>query len=164
MIRDEKVCASLPDPVRKAVVLSIGREARFFVGEDVADSVLAYNREPEGMPGLWCQWVPTADGTALRWDQNEKFYYYKEWLIFLITHFLEPWGCKLNGTVRYQGVSLDDYGALVVRDSLVTVMDSREQLREIKRLWEEVLTREGLLIKPPVVVCTEWTIPENKKE
>lgn len=47
-----------------------------------------YNRPSAGQPGLWCQWVPTHDGTALEWDGGEKFYDAEEWMIYLIDHFL----------------------------------------------------------------------------
>ena len=40
-----------------------------FRGPDVKD----YNRPPQGQPGLWCDWTPTDDGSAIRWNGTEKF-------------------------------------------------------------------------------------------
>lgn len=148
MIRDEKVCASLLDPVREAAILPIGREARFFTGEDVAGSVLAYNNEPEGVPGLWCQWVPTEDGTGIEWDQGEKFYEYEAWLTYLIKTFLDPWGYELNGTVQYRGEDPEDFGVLVVENNLLKVhegvrtapgfLETPLDLNERRRLQREI--------------------------
>lgn len=50
---------------------------------DVIDS----NSPPIGQPGLWCQWIPTDDGTGIEWDGGEKFYNAAEWMQYLIDHF-----------------------------------------------------------------------------
>ena len=47
-----------------------------------------HNRPPEGQPGLWCQWRPTEDGSAIEWDGGEKFYDSPEWMKYLIQHFI----------------------------------------------------------------------------
>lgn len=70
-------------------------------------------------PGLWCQWVITKNGDALVWDESEKFYNYIEWLHFLITHFFESWGVKLNGIIYWYGENPDDKGKIKVIDSEV---------------------------------------------
>ena len=78
--------------------------------------------EPSPLGKHWahyCQWEPSADGTVLRWDGGEKFYYYIEWLEYLITAFFIPWGCKLNGIVRWRGEEFDDMGQITVTDNLV---------------------------------------------
>lgn len=71
-------------------------------------------------PGLWCQWVPSEDGTAIEWDEGENFYEYTLWLRYLIENFLRPWGYVLNGKVRFQGEDSDDRGAVIVEDNNVT--------------------------------------------
>lgn len=43
-----------------------------------------------GRPLSWCQWVPTADGSALVWDGNAPFYLADRWLRYLIETFLSP--------------------------------------------------------------------------
>ncbi|MCI0455552.1 MAG: hypothetical protein L0Z62_01065 [Gemmataceae bacterium] len=116
----------LPDPVREAAGLPLGKEGAYFVGgtgfagQDHDDSVLNYNQPPKGQPGLWCQWCPNKDGTAIVWDQGEKFYDYVEWLKYLIEHFLAPWGYVLNGEMEWQGEEDEDRGKLIVKDNDVS--------------------------------------------
>lgn len=72
-------------------------------------------------PGLWCQWILTGDGTELQWDGGEKFYYYTEWLKYLINHFFEKWDIKLNGEIEWVGEDSDDRGIIVVKNNKVKV-------------------------------------------
>lgn len=74
----------------------------------------------EGQPGLWCQWVPNEFGTAIIWDEGEKFYNYIEWLNYIIKHFLQPWQYNLNGICTWQGEDDEDKGKIYVRDNVVT--------------------------------------------
>jgi len=74
-----------------------------------------------GQPGLWCQWVPNGDGTALMWDEGEKFYEYEDWLRYLIEHFLAPWHYTVNGEVEWKGEDSSDIGLLVVKNNIVSV-------------------------------------------
>ena len=99
----------LADPIRTAVGLPLGSEGAYFVGQDSPysiplddTSVVDLNTPPEGQPGLWCQWVPTDDGTAITWNGGDSFYYYVEWIEYLVEHFLAPWGHVLNGTVSWE--------------------------------------------------------------
>jgi hypothetical protein len=73
-------------------------------------------------PSAYCQWVPSQDGTKLVWDGGEKFYDYVGWLKYLIKHYIEPWGYKLNGEVTWQGEDSTDMGKIVVEDSDVRVL------------------------------------------
>jgi hypothetical protein len=43
-----------------------------------------------GKPGYWCKWEPTADGTAISWNQREKFYDADLWMEYLVRTFLKP--------------------------------------------------------------------------
>ena len=72
--------------------------------------------EPE-FPGFYCQWI-IEDG-ELVWDGDEKFYNYTKWLEYLIEHFFEPNGIKLNGTIYWQGEEPGDTGRIIVKDSVV---------------------------------------------
>ena len=115
-----------PDPIREAVGLPPEVEGDFYVGSSASfgedynhPSVVKLNYPPDSQPGLWCQWIPTEDGTELEWDTGEKFYDYIEWLQYLIENFLTPWGIKVNGTVIWSGEDLDDVGAIEVKDSVV---------------------------------------------
>ncbi len=78
------------------------------------------HRNESGVPGYYCQWIPTKDGAAIEWDGNEKFYSYVEWLEYIIEHFLEPWQLTLNGEVVWQGEEIGDIGVIAVKDNMVT--------------------------------------------
>lgn len=128
MKRDAAKTAERRDPVRTAVGLPVGIDGGYFVNEggfkgqgnpDMLgiDDILDRSGPPSDQPGLWCQWVPSDDGTAIVWDGKEKFYNYREWLDYLIEHFLTPWGYTLSGSVRYQGESVGDVGAIIVEDN-----------------------------------------------
>lgn len=125
MKRDAFKAAEMPDPLRDAAGLPLGPDAAYFVGgggsygQDRDASVVDYNHEPEGQPGLWCQWTPSEDGAAIEWDQGEKFYYYGEWLAYIVEHFLKPWGYDLSGSVTWQGEEVGDVGTLSVKDGRV---------------------------------------------
>jgi hypothetical protein len=127
MARDPDRAAKMPDPLREAVGLPLGPQGAYFVGglgfagQDEDDSILDGNEPPEGQPGLWCQWVPSEEGTAILWNGMEKFYYYIEWLEYLIEHFLKPWGYRLNGVVTWQGEEEEDRGRIIVVDNVMTV-------------------------------------------
>ncbi|MFD4292843.1 hypothetical protein ACFWQG_06440 [Rhodococcus sp. NPDC058532] len=59
------------------------------------------NNPPYGQPALNCQWVPTADGSALEWNGHEKFYRSSGWMTYLIDTFLRP-GAFLRNEMRYE--------------------------------------------------------------
>lgn len=125
---DADVAATLDDPERLAVGLPVGPEGAYFVGLLVMDDDRAIcdpNSPPERQPGLWCQWVPSEDGTAIVWDGVEKFYHYDRWLAYLIEHFLAPWGFLLNGSVIWQGENDGDQGTLRVYDNKVEASPRR---------------------------------------
>lgn len=127
MKRDATKTATRPDPVREAAGLPVGDEGAYFVGEsgfagqDNGSDVLEHNYPPKGQPGLWCQWVPTADGTGITWDEGEKFYEYTAWLQYIIDNFLAPAGYELTGEVEWQGEDTDDRGIIGVKDNQVYV-------------------------------------------
>lgn len=122
---------ALPDPIRKAVGLPLGLGGGYFVGatgwagQDESPDILDYNSPPDEQPGLWCQWVPNEDGTAIEWNEIEKFYDYIEWLEYLITHFLAPWGYTLNGEVTWEGEDSTDLGKIVVNNNTIQVFPGR---------------------------------------
>lgn len=121
MKRNADMTATRPDPLREDVGLPIGIDGGYFVNADgfagqeySAPDITDYNCPPDGQPGLWCQWVPTDDGRAIEWSGHEKFYDYRQWLVYLIEHFLKPWGYVLNGEVKWKGEVRGDVGTLVV--------------------------------------------------
>lgn len=131
MKRDETLTEQRLDPIRVEAGLPIGQEGGYFVNEDGfagqtnGPGVVNYNEPPTGQPGLWCQWIPSEDGTELVWDQGEKFYEYELWLEYLITHFLEPWGYTLNGEVDWVGEDSDDRGKIAVTSNRMRVLIGR---------------------------------------
>lgn len=149
MKRNALAAQRLPDPVREAVGLPVGDSGGYFVGgtgfcgQDRDASVIDYNDEPIGQPGLWCQWIPSEDATQIIWDGGEKFYKYAEWLQYVIDHFLVPWGYSLSGSVAWEGERADDIGTLVVTDGKVAAVDTEpkgwDDYEESVR--EAVLTR-----------------------
>lgn len=62
----------------------------------------------EGELGLWCEWVPTADGTALHWNGREKFNYGTECMAYLIDNFLCPDATAARtGDPQFAGFTFD---------------------------------------------------------
>jgi hypothetical protein len=125
MKRNPKLVELLPDPIREAVGLPIGIDGEYFVGGTGTagqyhdNSIVEYNDPSPTQPGLWCQWVPNDDGTAIEWDGGEKFYNYIEWLEYIMDNFLIPWGYTLNGKVSWQGENPYDIGQIVIKNNLV---------------------------------------------
>ncbi len=131
MARKAEVADTFPDPRRIAAGLPIGPQGGYYVGRADEDhgqrtdeSIISYNNPPEGQPALWCQWTPTDDGTAIVWDDGEKFYQYTEWLAYLIENFLKPWGYVLNGEVEWVGEDPQDIGTIYVKDNEVEAVES----------------------------------------
>lgn len=58
------------------------------MGQGHEADVRNYNSPDPSQPGLWCQWVPSDDGTSIEWDGNEKFYNAPEWMVYIIDTFL----------------------------------------------------------------------------
>lgn len=78
-----------------------------------------------GMPGLYCQWIPTRDGSGIEWDGGEKFYESLKWMKYLMEKFITPWGIKADGEMVAQGHDISDRWLLRVKDNVVT----RKKLR-----------------------------------
>ena len=95
-----------------------GVEGEFFVdgfgfrGQDNDPTIIDHNRCPSTQPGLWCQWRPSEDRMHIEWDEGEKFYEYRAWLVYIIKNFLTPKGYTLSGFVSYQGEDSDDNGII----------------------------------------------------
>jgi len=79
----------------------------------------------QAVPGLWCQWTVDKAGTRLEWDGGEKFYYYSEWLKYLITHFFDKWGVKLTGIVYWQGEDREDSGKLEITNNILSITKAK---------------------------------------
>lgn len=118
----------LPDPLRKAVGLPIGKQGEFYVDDDstMHESVKDVNNPAKGVPGLNCDWQITEDGQGIEWSGMEKFYGYTEWMKYLIDRFLAPWGYVANGRIEWQGDEVGDFGILVVENNQVQTFKANE--------------------------------------
>lgn len=113
--------------VKRRLDPKYGIDGEFFVdgketyGQESDASIVDYNVPPSTQPGLYCQWIPSTDGTFIEWDGGEKFYYYVEWLKYIIKNFLEPKGYVLNGEVEWRGEDFHDDGTIVVKNNKVSI-------------------------------------------
>lgn len=125
MKRDASLTAGRPDSIREEVGLPVGNEGGYFVGEGGyagqgrGPDVVASNDPPTGQPGVWCKWEPNEDGTAIEWNGAEKFYNYTDWIVYLIEHFLGPWGYVLAGEMMWEGEERSDFGTIYIKDNVV---------------------------------------------
>lgn len=102
-----------------------GVQGEFFVfgggdfGQNREPNIIDFNTAPSTQPSLWCQWTPSDDNMAIEWDGGEKFYYYSDWLVYLIHKVLAPNGYVLNGVVTWQGEETGDVGEIIVENNRV---------------------------------------------
>lgn len=105
-----------------------GLEGEYFAmddgnyGQTKDSSVIDFNRPPQNQPGLWCGWTLNEDGTAIVWNEGEKFYNYIEWMQYIIENFFIPWGCILSGEMEWHGESIGDHGTIIVNHNQVTTL------------------------------------------
>ena len=102
------------------------------MGQSDKGNVIDHNSPPSTQPGLWCQWTPSEDGTRIEWDGGEKFYYYTEWLLYLIHKILKPNGYVLEGVVMWNGEETGDVGEIIVEDNKVFTEPYKGKKKEIK--------------------------------
>lgn len=77
-------------------------------------------------PSQKCNWVVSAVGSCLEWNNEMAFYNYQGWLMYLLAHFFEPWGVKVHGCVEWSGTYDYDKGMLVLSNSeVITVYPLR---------------------------------------
>jgi len=128
MKRDlSKIEDILTDPID-----SYGTQGEFyfnnngFRGQDKDPSIMEYNSPPSTQPSLWLQWVIDDaqfknDGKTLQWDQGEKFYYYVEWLEYLIEKIFKPNDVIVSGSVNWRGEEWDDNGTISIDNNNITI-------------------------------------------
>ncbi len=131
MCRDNDKLHDKSDNIRFNSGLGLGIDGEYYVGstEDFGqsrdDSIVNYNEPPRRQPGLWCQWTPNEAGDIIEWDGGEKFYYYEEWIQYLITNFLQPWGYVLNGVVTWHGEDNSDNGKIVIKNNVIEILTGK---------------------------------------
>lgn len=102
-----------------------------FMGQDKESNVIDSNQPPQTQPGLWCQWVPTSDGTRIVWDGGEKFYDYVEWLQYIEENFLLPFGKYLDGEMVWQGEDIMDRGRIIADKDVIKTVEENGGERSI---------------------------------
>lgn len=151
------------------------------------DDVLDYNKAPQSQPGLWCKWVNTEDGSKLVWNGYKKFYAPKEWLEYIIIHFLgnEPVaklvhpeyfnfleGHILNGIVTIQEND-NNYWFIVVKNNKVFINDSllenidqpqMTEFRDKQLLFSDILELIKLKEQFSTLYDEHFIIIDTKKE
>ena len=93
-----------------------------FAGQNREANIIDYNRPPKTQPGLWCNWTPTEDGMEIEWNGAEKFYYYVEWIEYLLNKVLLPRGYSLHGAVAWSGEEEGDLGAIQISKGVVRTL------------------------------------------
>jgi hypothetical protein len=106
-------------PLPRATVLEVNAFAEKRHGGDT------YGTEDPGMPGFWCNWVASEDGTSIYWNGAEKFYSAAEWMQIVVDRFVKPAGCVAEGTIFAQGEESGDRWALVVQGNRVETRRAR---------------------------------------
>ena len=115
-----------------------GYKGEYFIEDFQGDGTIINGNLPSGMiaygewekggklkqPSLHLQWVLNDAGDELEWDGEEGFEEYVEWLEYLIEHFFQPFGIKLNGEIVWYGDDPDDRGKIVVIDNVVKIYDA----------------------------------------
>lgn len=110
------------------------KEGPYFIG-DTEDDVLEYNTPPAEQPSLWCQFLPSDDGTYLEWNGAEKTQAGKEWIEYIIKHFLKKSALAkktniacfrdftfnhiCNGIMDAAGEGRNDVWRIIVKDNKV---------------------------------------------
>lgn len=121
--RNIEVVNTLPDPLREAVGLPIGPDGGYYVGGREEGRIDGGRRS---QPSDWCRWVPNDAGSAIIWN-GERSTNYINWIEYLIAHFLEPWGYKLNGTVNFVVTnSYNDEGEIDITNNRVEVINMED--------------------------------------
>ena len=73
---------------------------------------------------MWCQWILDENINSLVWDEQDKFYEFEEWMIYLV-NILSKRNYILNGEIDWEGEDQDDKGTIIVKDNVVSVVDKR---------------------------------------
>lgn len=115
----------------KRNIQGYGVDGEFYIdgagpfGQNKDNTVVDSNYPPSTQPGLWCQWIPTEDGTAIVWDGGEKFYAYVEWLKYIAENFILPFGKTLDGEIIWQGEDIHDRGRIIVDKDIIKVVPEK---------------------------------------
>jgi hypothetical protein len=87
----------------------------------VTDLLITFNQ-----PSSWLQWAPNAAGTEISWDGRDKFENYVEWLQYIVSHFLAPWGYTIRGEVKWTSSKDGTSGVIKVHYNDIKVIKKGE--------------------------------------
>ena len=107
---------------------------------------LSKRHDEENYPGIWCQWIINSNGRLL-WNGGEKFYYYIEWLQYLIDEYFKPQGYELNGKVNYRGERLEDMGMIYIKGNNVKQICGRYDVNENELILSVTMDANGKVEK-----------------
>lgn len=130
--RDNEKLENMPDPLREAVGLPLGKEGEFFVGgagvlgqgRDL--SVLDFNIQPSTQPSLWCDWMVGENGDYLEWNGSEKFYSYTRWIEYINLNFFDKWGVGIYGSIEWEGEDSEDRGIIIANKNKITTYEGED--------------------------------------
>jgi hypothetical protein len=90
-------------------------------------------------PSYYCQWEPTKNGKALKWDGNEKFYGSFEWMETIVAWLAER-GYRCEGVISASGEETGDIWQLTVRNNRVSRQDARMVFEEENEVLDAEFT------------------------
>jgi hypothetical protein len=90
--------------------------------ENIDNTIIDMNESPSRQPSLWCQWYYSRNTNSIKWDGDEKFYNYVEWIEYIIEFILVPRKYKLSGMVLWQGEEEGDKGYINIINNKVKVV------------------------------------------
>lgn len=123
-------------------------------------SVYDDDKKLPAAPNSYCQWVPSVDGLGLEWTGGEKFYYYVEWLTWLIENKLKPLMLVLNGTVTWQGEDIGDSGTITVTDNDVQAVKTADIIAEAQS--ETADLRKLIELQDQLLDCYLYSHPPGR--
>lgn len=78
-----------------------------------------YQDQNPSYPELICQWIVADDKKHIVWDRVEKFYFFIEWLEYIIKYVLKPKNYILSGELIAEGDEDDDFGRIIITNNNV---------------------------------------------
>ena len=148
MIRDVSKIKDLPDTIREKVDLPLGVEGEFFVAEDghffdnsINSGVLDYNTPPSTQPSLWCNFTATSKDLKLIDGKNYNFI---EWAEYIQKNFLDRWGIKLDGKVKWMGEEKYDRGIILANNGQISFLEGKEYKEYLNNIKLKIKIEEEL--------------------
>lgn len=95
-----------------------------------------YLYDKDSIPESHCQWLITLDRKGIEYGWKikpaslpdrckcDKYQIgdHIEWLQYLITNFLEPWGYILSGKVKWSGKNKHDTGTIIIKENRLKIV------------------------------------------